>query len=420
MPEVFSSAMAALPDEALLEKIQKQSFRFFWEGAEPASGLARDRSRQHGDPEDNLVAIGGSGFGLMALVAAVSRGWVSRMAAMTRLSRMLDALERGRRYHGVYPHFMDGVSGATIPFGPLDDGGDLVETSFLMMGLLAVRRYFNGADEADLRTRITALWEEVEWDWHVQPGQKVLTWHWSPKHHFKMNHAIRGWNECLITYVLAAASRRHAITSEIYQAGFCSGPDYHNGSSYQEIVLPLGPRLGGPLFFAHYSFCGLDPRGLVDANANYWAQNVAHTRTNRAHCIANPGSFAGYGPDCWGLTASDDPSGYDAHAPNNDNGTISPTAALSSFPYAPQEAMRALRHFLAQYGDRIWGRYGFTDAFNPSRDWYADTFLAIDQGPIILMIENHRSSLLWELFMSITEVRHGLARLGFELRDDSA
>jgi len=420
MPELSPAALAALPDEALLEELQKQTFRFFWDGAEPASGLARDRNRQDSDAPDNLVAVGGSGFGLMALVVAITRGWVSRAAAVARLSRMLDALERAVRYHGVYPHFLDGISGATIPFGPLDDGGDLVETSFLMMGLLTARRYFDRPEEEALRARITTLWEEVEWDWYVQPGQQVLTWHWSLQHGFKMNHAIRGWNECLITYVLAAASSRHPIAPDIYQAGFCTGPDYRNGSSYQGIALPLGPHLGGPLFFAHYSFCGLDPHRLADAHADYWQQNVAQTRTNLAYCIANPGGFAGYSAQCWGLTASDDPDGYDAHAPNNDNGTISPTAALSSFPYAPGEAMAALRHFLTAYGDRIWGRYGFTDAFNPTRSWYADTFLAIDQAPIIVMIENHRSGLLWKLFMAVPEVRHGLSKLGFQVPDDIA
>ena len=412
--------LADLPDDRLLEELQKRTFRFFWEGAEPASGLARDRNLESGDAADNLVAVGGSGFGVMALVVAAARGWVPRTAATARLSRMLEALTRSARHHGVYPHFLDGVTGATIPFGPADDGGDLVETSFLMMGLLAARHFFGRAEEADLRARITSLWEEVEWTWHVQPGQQVLTWHWSPSHGFQMNHAIRGWNECLITYVLAAASPRHAIAREIYDAGFCAGPDYRNGSSYGGIELPLGPDLGGPLFFAHYSFCGLDPHGLSDANADYWEQNVAHTRINRAHCIANPGGFAGYSAECWGLTASDDPSGYEAHAAGNDNGTISPTAALSSLPYAPDEAIAALRHFLRIYGDRIWGRYGFTDAFNPGRGWYADSFLAIDQGPIIVMIENYRSRLLWNLFMSVPEVRRGLARLGFAFRNSDA
>jgi hypothetical protein len=414
MPEASPAELASLPDDTLLEEVQKQTFRYFWDGAEPVSALARDRNRSDGDTAGNLVAVGGSGFGLMALVVAVDRGWVQRRAAVARLSRMLDALEKAARYHGVYPHFLDGVSGTTIPFGPLDDGGDLVETSFLMMGLLTARRYFDTPQEAALRARITTLWEAVEWTWHVQPGQRVLTWHWSPEHGFGMNHAIRGWNECLIAYVLAAASPSHAISREVYEEGFCAGGDYRNGDVYHGIALPLGPRLGGPLFFAHYSFCGLDPHGLSDVHADYWQQNVAQTRINQAHCIANPGGYSGYSAECWGLTASDDPAGYEAHAPDNDNGTISPTAALSSIPYAPGEAISVLRHFLSAYGNRIWGRYGFCDAFNVTRDWYADTFLAIDQGPIIVMIENYRSRLLWKLFMSVPEVRHGLARLGFQ------
>jgi len=414
MPEASPAVLASLPDDTLLEEVQKQTFRYFWDGAEPVSGLARDRNRSDSDTADNLVAIGGSGFGLMALVVAVARAWVLRTAAAARLSRMLDALEKAARYHGVYPHFLDGVSGTTIPFGPLDDGGDLVETSFLMMGLLTARRYFDAPEEAELRARITTLWEAVEWSWHVQPGQRVLTWHWSPEHGFGMNHAIRGWNECLIAYVLAAASPGHAISPKIYEEGYCAGGDYRNGDVYHGIALPLGPRLGGPLFFAHYSFCGLDPHGLSDAHADYWLQNVAQTRINQAHCIANPGGYSGYSAECWGLTASDDPDGYEAHAPDNDNGTISPTAALSSIAYAPGEVMPALRHFLSAHGNRIWGRYGFCDAFNVTRDWYADTFLAIDQGPIIVMIENYRSRLLWNLFMSVPEVRHGLARLGFQ------
>lgn len=414
MHELSPAALARLPDEALLEALQRRTFRFFWEGAEPESGLARDRNRESADAGDHLVAVGGSGFAIMAMIVAVSRGWITRDAAVVRLERMLSALERAERHHGVFPHFLDGATGMTIPFGPQDDGGDLVETSFLMMGLLAARSWLDQPADAGLRARIMALWESVEWDWHVQPEQAVLTWHWSPRHGFAMNHAIRGWNECLITYVLAAASPTHGIGREIYEQGFCQGPDYRNGNSYHGIRLPLGPALGGPLFFAHYSFCGLNPRGLRDAHADYWEQNVAQARINHAHCRANPGAFVGYGAACWGLTASDDPDGYDAHAPGNDNGTISPTAALSSFVYMPNEAFAALRGFLQTQGARIWGRYGFTDAFNIGRDWFADTFLAIDQGPIVVMIENYRTGLLWKLFMSVPDIRAGLARLGFE------
>ncbi len=411
MTEALSpAALLKLNDDALLEAVARQTFGFLWEGAEPASFLARDRTAKTADPPGDLVAVGGSGFGLMALVVAVERGWVTRADAMARLVVMLDLLERAERHHGAYPHFLHGESGLTIPFGPQDDGGDLVETAFLMMGLITARQYF--AHDMALGARITALFNDVEWDWYTR-GEAVLYWHWSPRHGWAMNHAIRGWNETLVVYALAAGAPHHAIAADVYEQGFCAGADYRNGKDYRGTTLPLGPEGGGPLFFAHYSFCGLDPRGLADAHADYWQQNVAQVAINHAHCIANPGGFKGYGPACWGLTASDDPSGYDAHAPNNDNGTISPTAALSSFPYAPQAAMGALRHFLSAHGDRIWGRFGFTDAFNETRDWWAETFLAIDQGPIVVMMENYRSGLLWKLFMAAPELRTGLRRLGF-------
>jgi hypothetical protein len=410
MDETTPSALLKLDDPALMEAVARQTFRFFWEGAEPASFMARDRTRLSADPSSDLVAVGGTGFGVMTLIVAVERGWIAREAARARLDRMLQVLEQAERHHGAYPHFLHGRTGRTIPFMPKDDGGDLVETALLMMGLLAVRQYF--ADNASLVARITALFDGVEWDWYRR-GENVLYWHWSPNHGWAMNHSIRGWNETLIVYVLAAGASRHAIGRDIYEEGFCRSADYRNGKTYRGVTLPLGPDGGGPLFFAHYSFCGLDPHGLRDVHADYWKQNVAQVAVNRDHCIANPDGFKGYGPDCWGLTASDDPSGYDAHAPNNDNGTISPTAALASMPYAPDAAMEAMRHFLAAHGDKIWGRFGFVDAFNETRNWWADTYLAIDQGPIVVMMENYRSGLLWKLFMAAPEVRKGLARLGF-------
>jgi hypothetical protein len=409
------AALAALPDDALIEAVQRQTFRFFWEGAHPASGLAPDRRTTRVQEVDDLVAIGGSGFGVMALIVAVERGWVTREAAVERLGNMLDVLLRATCYHGTFPHFMNGRTGDTIRFSRKDDAGDLVETSLLCMGLLCARQYFQGetSAEASLRHRITALWDEVEWDWYTQGGRKLLYWHWSPYNGWAMDHEIHGWNECLITYVLAASSKRYAIDPVVYHRGFAAGRDFLNGKAYYGIELPLGMPYGGPLFFAHYSFCGLDPRGLKDRYADYWDLNVRHVRINHAHCIANPHKHKGYGAHCWGLTASDDPDGYAAHAPDNDNGTISPTAALSSLPYAPREVLQALRHFLTRYGDKIWGRYGFIDAFCEHRNWYADTYLAIDQGPIIVMMENHRSGLLWKLFMSVPEVQEGLRRLGF-------
>lgn len=404
-----------LPDEDLLDLVQRQTFRFFWEGAHPVSGLAHDRRTTREEPVDDLIGVGGSGFGLMALIVALKRGWITREAALERIGRMLDLLTRAPCFHGIYPHFMNGRTGAAVPFSRKDDGGDLVETSYLFMGLLCARQACDGdaAAERQVRQRIDALWNEAEWNWHTRDGRKLLYWHWSPSNGWALDHEIHGWNECLITYVLAASSPTYAIDADVYHRGFAAGRDFLNGKSYYGVELPLGQPYGGPLFFAHYSFCGLDPRGLKDRYADYWEQNLRHVTINREHCVRNPHGHKGYGPACWGLTASDDPSGYAAHAPDADNGVISPTAALSSFPYAPKESMQALRHFFAAYGDRIWGRYGFVDAFCESQDWYADTFLAIDQGPIIVMIENFRSGLLWKLFMSIPEVKTGLRKLGF-------
>jgi hypothetical protein len=351
----------------------------------------------------------------MGLIVAVERGWVSRAAAVARLDLILDFLIQLTSYHGAFSHFVNGRTGATIPFFRKDDGGDLVETSFLCMGLLCARQYFqdNTKSEKSIRGRINLLWEEVEWDWYTRGGRQVLYWHWSPNNDWAMNHPIRGWNECLVTYVLAASSPRFAVSASVYSRGFAAGRGYLNGKTYYGVELPIGMPYGGPLFFTHYSFCGLDPRGLKDRYADYWDLNLRHVQINYAHCVANPNKYKGYGASCWGLTSSDDRDGYVAHAPDLDNGTISPTAALASLPYAPRKVMRALRHFLTDHGERIWGRYGFVDAFCEEQDWYADTFVAIDQGPIVVMMENHRTGLLWKLFMSVPEVQAGLRKLKF-------
>lgn len=402
-------------DTALLDDVQRRTFAYFWDFGHPVSGLARDRAHDDADPGDDLIAVGGSGFAAMAMVVAVERGWIAREAAVRRLLVMTEFLAAAERFHGVFPHFLNGTTGRVIPASPRDNGGDLVETAYLMQGLLTARQYFDGpgAAEADLRQRIDRLWHAVEWSWHTRGGESVLFWHWSATCGWAMNHRIQGWNECLIAYVLAAGAPRHAIAPAAYHEGWATGPDFRNGRRYYGIDLPLGPAAGGPLFFAYYSFLGLDPRGLTDRYADYWAQNVAHVRINEAHCRLNPNGFAGYGPDCWGLTASDDDAGYSAHDPEHDRGVITPSAAVASLPYWPEAALRAIRHFRFTLGDRVWGRYGFVDAFNQSRGWYATSYLAIDQGPIVGMIENHRSGLLWRLFMGVPEVRRGLARLGF-------
>ena len=413
-PNRSPAELSELPEDELLEAVQRQTFGFFWEASHPVSGLAPDRCTTSADPADDLVATGGSGFSVMAHIVAAERGWITRAAAAERIGHMLELLNRATCYHGVYPHFMNGRTGATIPFSRKDDGGDLVETSFLFMGLLCAREYFKrkNPQESKIRGLIDYLWSEVEWTWYTRGGS-VLQWHWSPNNGWALDHDIRGWNECLVTYVLAASAPRYRISPRVYHEGFAVGRNFLNGKSYYDFDLPLGAPFGGPLFLSQYSFCAMDPRNLTDRYADYWQQNVNHVHINRAHCVKNPKHHRGYGASCWGLTSSDGPDGYAAHSPTEDDGTISPTAAISSMPYAPKEAIRALRHFLKVHGEKIWGRFGFVDAFCEARNWYADTYLAIDQGPIVVMIENHRSGLLWKLFMKAPEIQAGLRALSF-------
>lgn len=409
------AVMKGLSDDELLDLVQKQTFRYFWDFAHPVSGLARERSNQTEQSAD-VVTIGGSGFGVMAIIVATERKWIAREEAVNRMLRILRFLSKADHYHGIFPHWMNGATGETVPFSRNDDGADLVETSFLFQGLLSARKYFDGAgnEERELRNRITQLWNDAEWDWFTRGGLSMLFWHWSPNEGWKMNHEIRGWNECLITYVLAAASPKYSINADVYHRGWANSNHFINGREYYNIKLALGPDYGGPLFFTHYSFLGIDPHGLKDRYADYWEQNKNHVLINREHCIRNTGRFKGYGADCWGLTASDNHEGYSAHSPTEDLGVITPTAALSSFPYTPELSMKALRHFYENLGNKIWSEYGFVDAFNETENWFAKSHLAIDQGPIIVMIENYRSGLLWKLFMENEEIQNGLRKLGFE------
>jgi len=399
-----------LTDEKLLDLVQHQSFKYFYEFAHPASGMARERNSNL-----DTVTSGGTGFGIMALVVGMERGFVTRQEGTAHLEKILDFLETCDRYHGVWPHWLHGSTGEVIPFSQKDNGADLVETAFLVQGLIAMREYLYDRDvkEKELKDRIDALWQAVEWDWFTRGGEEVLYWHWSPDFEWEMNHAIRGHNETLITYVLAASSPTFPIDSLVYHHGYARTGEILNGSDFYGIKLPLGEALGGPLFFSHYSFLGLDPRNLQDQYANYWEQNVNHSLINRQYCVDNPKNYMGYSAQCWGLTASDNHQFYSAHSPTNDLGVITPTAAISSIPYTPEHSFAAIRHFYYELGDKLWGEYGFHDAFNQSEDWWADSYLAIDQGPIVVMIENYRSGLLWELFMSAPEIAPGLQKLGF-------
>jgi hypothetical protein len=426
------AATRELAGDALLDMVQEACVRYYWEGAHPVSGMILENV----PGDDRIVATGATGFGIMALLVGVERHFLPREQVVERLLRMAGFLEQADRFHGVWPHFLDGSTGRRMPvFGMYDNGGDLVETSFLMQGLLAARQYFHGASASEqaLARKITALWESVEWDWYRRnPEGEALFWHWSPEYSWHIDHRLTGWNEVMITYLLAIASPAHGVPPSLYLTGWAgqseaavkyrqgwgratAGDHYTNGRSYYGIKLDVGVGRGGPLFFTHYSFLGFDPRGIRDQFANYFTNNRNMALINRTYCVRNPGHYKGYGSDCWGLTASDGPRGYMPHEPKPDldDGTMTPTGALASFPYTPEASMQALKHFYRDLGDRLWDVYGFRDAFNQTEDWVAPIYMGLNQAPIAVMIENHRSGAVWKAFMSNPEIGPMLQKVGF-------
>jgi exo beta-1,2-glucooligosaccharide sophorohydrolase (non-reducing end) len=430
---VASAATKELSDDELLNMLEEACFRYYWEGAHPVAGMTLENI----PGDDRIVATGASGFGVMALIVGVDRGFITRQQGLERMAKILDFLEKCPRYHGAWAHFLNGDTAQTmLVFGMFDNGGDLVETSFLMEGLLAARQYFKGPSEAEasIYDRITKLWETVEWDWYRRDAQSdALLWHWSPQWSWFIDHRLTGFNETMITYLLAIASPTHGVPASLYYTGWAGqseaaityrsgwsgsteGDRYVNGHTYYGIKLAVGQGTGGPLFFTQYSFMGFDPRGIHDRYTDYFVNNRNLALIDLAYCESNPGHFEGYGADDWGLTASDDQLGYLAHAPSlaTDNGTITPTGALASFPYTPEASMAALKFFYRTLGDRLWGVYGPHDAFNLGRNWFSPVYMGLDQAPIVVMVENYRTGLVWKLFMSNPEIQPMLDKIGFK------
>ncbi len=424
-PKALPVKPAVLSDSVLLDLVQQQTIRYFTDGAEPTSGMARERfhtDNDYPDNDKNVVTSGGSGFGVMALLVAIDRKFIPRQEGLQRLQKIVHFLETADRFHGAWPHWWNGETGKVKPFGEKDNGADLVETSYMLQGLLCARQYFKdgNAEEQALAKQIDQLWKDVEFDWFRKGGKNVLYWHWSPQYAWQMNFPVHGYNECLIMYVLAASSPTHSIPAEVYHEGWAENGKMRSPHTALGYPLQLryqgNPPNGAPLFWSQYSYLGLDPNGLKDRYTDYWEENTNQTLINYTWCVNNPLQYRGYGKDNWGLTASYSVKFYAAHAPDkeNDKGVISPTAALSSFPYTPKESMAAMKHWYYDMNDKLWGPYGFYDGFSETEKWFPLKYLAIDQGPIPVMIENYRTGLLWKLFMSCPEVKQGLKKLGFK------
>ncbi|MDR2947526.1 MAG: beta-glucosidase [Candidatus Adiutrix sp.] len=405
-----------LADRQALDSLQREAFLYMWEDGDPESGMAYEANFGW---EERPVAVGGSGFGAAAIVVAADRGWISRDQALSRLLKIARFLtktaEAHPQWHGGFPHWLSGRTGEVFNYG---DGEviDTVETALLMQGLLIARAYFNGpGSEAELRGLITKLWHAVEWDWFSNSPEEEngIFWHWSPDpERGYLGLRIRGYNEALITYVLALASPTHPISRKTYDY-WSTGPDYRTRTVFGYRLEGTSPD-GGPLFLAHYSFVGLDPRRLADKKVpgGYFARNVAQTLSNREYCLTEAPSANQYGPNFWGLSASQIKDGYTASSPANDQGAVAPTAALSSMPYTPHYSMEVMHNLKSMMNGRAWSWFGPLDGVSPHEGWVSDHYLAIDQLPIVLMVENYRSGLLWNLFMADPEVRAGLDAAG--------
>lgn len=413
-----------LSDIELLDLVQKQTFQYFWDGAEPTSGAGRERfhvDNVYPENDKNTVATGATGFGLMAILSGIDRGYVTKKEGLDRLNKILDFLSKADRFHGAWSHWINGETGKVRPFGKKDNGGDLVETSFVAQALICITEYYkNGTDpEKALAKKADELWKGIDFNW-FRNGQNVLYWHWSPEYNWEMNFPVKGYNECLIMYVMAASSPTHGVPAAVYHEGWARNGQIKTNFNFYGHPFTLdyqGQKNSvGPLFWAHYSYLGLNPKGLKDRYADYWENNVNHTLAIHDYCVANPKKFKGYGENNWGLTASYSVKGYAAHNPQEDFGVISPTAAISSIPYTPKESMKVIRHLYENLGDKVWGKYGFYDAFSEQDNWYPKRYLGIDQGPMVVMIENYRSGLLWKLFMRNKDVQAGLTKLDFQFK----
>lgn len=396
----------------VLEKQQKAAFTYFYDFAEENSGLAYE-GYNHGS---KAVTIGGSGFGIMSLIVGAERGWITREQAIERTVKAVRWLGKADRYKGIWSHWHS-PDGKAFPFGNQVEAGDAVETSFLITGLIAAQEYFNGGTELEkeISDSVTSFINTIDWN-HYTNGENHLYWIWhTPNNTYEL--PVKGWNEGLITYLLAlGAPEGHRISKEAYTAGWQSNGGFcNNNRENYGYKLPLGQENGGPLFFAHYSFVGLNPMRMKDNYAFYWQNNVAHAMINRHYCVYEAPSNYQYSANMWGLTACNGigSKGYSARCPGNDDGIIAPTAALASYPYVPFYATQVLMSM--DQIDALQGKYGIGDSYEPAIGQANNNHLAIDQGPIVVMIENYRSGLIWDLVMRSEYIQNCLKMAGIEL-----
>ena len=407
-----AAAHSFADDDQFLEYIQQVNFDYFWYLANPSNGLVPDRS-----PTASACSIAAVGFGLSAIAIGVDHGWIGRTQAVMRVLTTLNTFLNGPQgsntsgtigYHGWFYHFLDMNTGVRA-------GAELssIDTALLLGGILDARQYFNGtnADETSIRTVADAIFDRVDWNW-MSRGSNVVSLGWFPESGFIDGDWI-GYNEAMILYCLGLGAPTNALPDSAWSA-WTSGYTWQTLYGYSYVPFP-------PLFAHQYSQCWIDFRHIGDAymnshNSSYFENSRRASLAQRAYCIANPLNNVGYNGTVWGLTSCYGPSGYGAHGappPQGDDGTIAPTAAGGSIAFTPEYSLPTLKYFYKNYRPRMWTAYGFRDAFNLGQSWVATDELGIDQGPIVIMIENYRTQRVWKRFMQNEVVQRGLQRAGF-------
>lgn len=406
-------ARAQLSDAAILDTIQHAAFNFFWLECNPANGLIRDRNTS-GSP----ASIASVGFGLTSICIGTDHGWVPRTSAAARVLQTLRTFWYGPQgdgnaycgKYGLFYHFLD-MSTATRTW---DSELSTIDTGLLLAGIIDAREYFSGNDslEQSIRGIADSLYRRMNWDFMRNYHLGILMGY-QPGTGFTGYGEWIGYNEASIMYLLALGSPTHPVPSSAWQR-WTSGYQWQTLYGYSYVVFP-------PLFGHQYTHCWIDFRSITDQymqlkGITYFENSRRATLAQRAYAVANPGAFTGYSDSLWGLTASDTPTGYRARgAPpaQDDDGTITPTAPISSLAFAPEAALPVIRNLWNNYRAQLWSTYGFRDAFNPGAGWWDTDVIGIDQGPIIIMIENYRTGKVWERFMNNPDVQRGLQAAGF-------
>jgi hypothetical protein len=412
-----SATLTAVPhpfasDDEFLEYVQQTSFDYFWYGANPANGLVPDRSAT-----TSPCSIAAVGFGLTAIGIGIDHGWISRTQGVARVLTTLNTFLQGPQgpnasgmigYHGWFYHFLD-MNTALRANSELSS----IDTTLLLAGILYAKQYFDSTntDETNIRTMADTIFNRVDWNWMAR-GTNAVSMGWFPPGSFLTDNWI-GYNEGMILYCLGLGAASNPLPASAWNR-WTSG--YTWATNYGQAFVPFPP-----LFGHQYSHCWIDFRHITDSymnshNSTYFENSRRAAIAQRAYCMANPLQQVGYSSNVWGLTACDGPTGYAAHgAPpaQNDDGTIAPTAPGGAMAFTPEYSLPTLRYFYSHYRPRIWTAYGFRDAFNLGAQWWASDTLGIDQGPIVIMIENYRTERVWRLFMQNEEVQRGLQRAGF-------